>query len=619
MNLKRNVFALMLCSTVAFTFFSCKKEMESEVTPASQEESQVAGRDEVCGAVMFTDAGARERMKEMESRVQERIAEMSSFQNRTEAFLNIPVVFHVVYNTSEQNISDAQLISQVAVLNEDFSATNIDYNTVPAAFQPLRGNAQIRFVMAARDPNGNATNGITRTYTSVTSFGSDGAVCYNSSGGRNAWPSNQYLNIWVCKKSGSAGYSSYPWSGVPATDGIIVGYNYVGRTGTFTNNWNYQKGRTVTHEVGHWLGLIHIWGDASCGDDLVGDTPTQSAASGSCPVFPRMSSCSPNSNGDMFMNYMDYTYDACRTMFSISQVTRMRAYLAGTRASITTSLGGTPPSTGTCNVPGGLVAASITSNSALLSWVSTGAVSYYVRYKPTSSSTWTISSLTGLSLNVASLASSTAYEFQVQSVCTSGSSTYSASTGFTTLAAATCNVPSGLYSSSVTSGSATLNWSSTGAVSYNVRYKPTSSSTWITTTATTPSKAVTGLSASTMYEFQVQSVCLSGSSSYSASTTFMTSAATACNIPSGLNATSITYYGATLTWSSTGAVSYNIRYKATSSSTWSTINSYSLSSSIAGLSANTYYEFQVQSVCSSSSSAFSSSFVFKTTKRNGHS
>jgi hypothetical protein len=615
MNLKIRTLMLMLCGTMALSFFSCKKESQTELMTAN-ESSQNSKTGEKCEAVMFADDAAKRRFEEMESNIQARIAQSGNAAQRA-TVINIPVVFHVVYNLTEQNISDAQFQSQIDVLNEDFSYTNTDRTTAPSYFQGLAGNAQLHFVLAARDPNGNPTNGIIRSYTSVTSFSSDGSVCYASMGGQNAWPSSQYLNIWVCKKSGAAGYSSYPWSGSPATDGIIVGYNYVGRVGTFTNNWNFQKGRTVTHEVGHWLGLIHIWGDAACGDDLVGDTPSQSAASGSCPVYPRMSSCSPNSNGDMFMNYMDYTYDACRVMFSAAQVTRMNAYLDGTRASLQTSLGGTPPSTGVCNVPSGLVAASVTSGSAVLGWVSTGAISYNIRYKPTSSSTWSTSSSAGLSLSIASLAASTIYEFQVQSICSSGSSSYSASTIFTTLASVTCNVPAGLNATSVTSGSVTMNWGSTGALSYNVRYKATSSSTWITTSSATISKAVSGLSSSTTYEFQVQSVCSAGSSGYSASAFFTTAAATACNIPSGLNAASITSNGATFYWTSTGALSYNVRYKATTSSVWTTVATSGTTVNASSLSANTYYEFQVQSVCSTSSSVYSSSLVFKTAKR-GH-
>lgn len=250
--------------------------------------------------------------------------------------VSIPVVFHVVYNTPEQNISDAQILSQIDVLNEDFNSRNLDVINVPSAFQFSVGKGGIRFVMAQFDPSGNPTNGITRTYSPVTSFSSSGNVCFTSLGGHDAWNTAQYLNIWVCNKSGAAGYATYPWSGNPLSDGVIVKYTYVGRVGTFTNNWNYQRGRTITHEVGHWLGLIHIWGDAPCGDDLVADTPTQGAANGSCPTFPHIT-CSNSPNGDMFMNYMDYTYDACRVMFTVGQTERMNYYLSTTRLSLLSS------------------------------------------------------------------------------------------------------------------------------------------------------------------------------------------------------------------------------------------------------------------------------------------
>jgi len=520
MKLKKSALMLVCASALTLSIFSCKKETETQPLPAADESSSVQTEDKSCESVMFPDAAAKSRFDEMERTVQARIAQMSSTAQRP-AIVTIPVVFHVVYNLAEQNISDAQLQSQVDVLNEDFTQTNSDFSTAPSYFQSLAGNAQIHFVLAARDPNGNATNGIVRSFTTVTSFSSDGSVCYASMGGQDAWPASSYLNIWVCKKSGAAGYSSYPWSGSPATDGIIVGYNYVGRTGTFTNNWNFQKGRTVTHEVGHWLGLIHIWGDAACGDDLVGDTPTQSAASGSCPVYPHMSACSPNSNGDMFMNYMDYTYDACRVMFSAAQVARINGYLDGTRSSILTSLGGTPPSTGSCNVPAGLASASVTTSSAVLSWASTGAVSYSVRYKPTSSQTWTTVSSTGLSLTAAS--SSTTYEFQVQSICSSGSSSYSSSATFTTLTLVQpCNVPAALAATSITSGSATLSWGLTGAVSYNVHYRVLNTSVWTTVSTTSGTMPLSGLAANTYYEFQVQGICSSGSSAYSTSATFKT-------------------------------------------------------------------------------------------------
>jgi hypothetical protein len=443
----------------------------------------------------------------------------------------IPVVFHVVYNTSAQNISDAQLQSQIDVLNEDFNAANADISAIPAAFSSLKGNAQIQFVLAKQDPYGNATNGITRTYTSVLSFSGTG-VCYSSSGGHDAWPSSHYLNIWVCNKTGAAGSSSYPWSGSPATDGIIVSCNFVGRTGTFVNNWNYQKGRTITHEAGHWLGLGHIWGDALCGNDLVNDTPTQEQANGGAPVFPHVSACNNGPDGDMFMNYMDYTYDATRVMFSAGQVSRMLSYLNGTRASILSSLGAITPvttttATITCPIPSGSTVSSITYNSAIFGWTSTGAAAYTVRYKAVGSSVWMISSTSSNSFAAIGLSASTSYEFQVSGSCSGILPAFSASKTFTTAAAPLqCNTPGGLGATSITSTGATLSWYSTGVTSYTLRYRLSGSLTWTSLIVYSNSKTISGLSSSKTYEFQVAASCSSTSTSaFSASSWFSTKAA----------------------------------------------------------------------------------------------
>ena len=623
MEIRKVKSMLLYLAIASLTFSSCQKEeellIENGAPPAAQPNQNAD--EEVCGAIVNSDSSALHRMEQTESIVQAYIAAnpgITSGSART--LVTIPVVFHVVYNTAEQNISSAQIQSQVDALNEDFNAANIDLGNVPSAFQSFIGNSGIHFALAARDPNGNAITGITRTFTSTTSFSNDGSVCFTSMGGHNAWPSNQYLNIWICNKSGGAGYSTYPWSGSPTTDGIIVRYNYVGRVGPFINNWNYQKGRTLTHEVGHWLGLIHLWGDAACGNDLVGDTPQQSGANSSCPTFPDMSSCSPNASGDMYMNYMDYTNDNCRTMFSVMQVTRMLGYLNTTRASILTSLGAVAPSSSTsvCNVPGGLSATSISSSSASLSWASTGATSYSIKYKPLASTAWTTASAAATSYSVSGLNASTSYEFQVQSICSSGSSAFSSSATFTTQAPAlVCNVPTGLVASSITATGATLSWASTGALSYNVRYKPSVSSTWITVSSASVFKTISGLAASTAYQFQVQSVCSSGLSAYSSTATFTTSASSTpvCNVPGGLFASSITSNSATLSWTSTGAASYNISYKLYNSQTWITVSSASASTVITGLMSNKTYQFRVQSVCLSGSSAYSAYSTFTTLKK----
>jgi Pregnancy-associated plasma protein-A/Repeat of unknown function (DUF346) len=251
----------------------------------------------------------------------------------------IPVVVHVVWNTPEQNISDAQIASQIDVLNRDFRRTNPDINNTPAPFLPLATDARIEFFLATTGPNGAPTTGIQRRQTTVGAFSANDAVKSNVSG-LDAWPARDYLNIWVCQLSGGLlGYAQFP-GGPAATDGIVVLHSAFGTVGTAAAPFNL--GRTATHEIGHWLNLNHIWGDdgSGCsGTDNVGDTPNQGGANTGTPTFPRVS-CSNGPNGDMFMNYMDYVDDAAMFMFSAGQVARMQACLDVARAEIGVSGGG---------------------------------------------------------------------------------------------------------------------------------------------------------------------------------------------------------------------------------------------------------------------------------------
>src|SRR6185436_3336191 len=220
-----------------------------------------------------------------------------------------------------------------------------------------------------------------------------------------------------------------------STDGVVVLYSSVGGPAAPGTLNPYHLGRTSTHEVGHWLNLRHINGDSNCGSDLVSDTPTQDQLHGGCPNHPyHVNVCSGSSNGEMFMNYMDYTDDPCMNMFTAGQSSRMNSTLAGTRSSLQSSLGCTPPSGG-CNVASGLNATSITSSSATLNWGSVaGATSYNVHYRPTGTTTWTNTTSATNSKAISGLIASTGYEFQVQTVCGTGSSNYSSSANFTTLA-----------------------------------------------------------------------------------------------------------------------------------------------------------------------------------------
>ncbi|MGE5108901.1 MAG: M43 family zinc metalloprotease [Sphingobacteriales bacterium] len=254
----------------------------------------------------------------------------------TTASVIIPVVFHVVYNTAAQNVPDKQIMDQLAVLNKDYSATNSDVTKVPRVFSSTVGDFGIQFCLATVDPNGNATNGIVRTQSSITSFGTNDAVKSSKRGGDEAWPRDKYLNIWVCNLGGNLlGYATFP-GGSAQKDGVVILYSSLPGGSAEP----YDKGRTATHEVGHWLNLRHIWGDRNCGDDYVDDTPTQRTANFGCPAFPHVT-CNNGPNGDMFMNYMDYTDDGCMFMFTKGQGNRSDALFAsgGARVVILSSNG----------------------------------------------------------------------------------------------------------------------------------------------------------------------------------------------------------------------------------------------------------------------------------------
>ena len=231
------------------------------------------------------------RMQQIEQQTQQIITNSSAA--KTAAVVTIPVVFHVVYNTSGQNISDAKCNAQLSQLNLDYARLNSDASNTPSAFQGVSSNTQIQFCLAQRDPNGNATTGIIHKSTTSTSFSSNDYVKHNANGGDDAWDATKYLNIWSCNLGGGLlGYAQFP-GGAASTDGVVCLYSSIGSMLSPGTATPYHLGRTMTHEVGHWLNLRHIWGDASCGNDLVNDTPTQSTSNFGCPTFPH-TTCSKN-------------------------------------------------------------------------------------------------------------------------------------------------------------------------------------------------------------------------------------------------------------------------------------------------------------------------------------
>jgi hypothetical protein len=292
----------------------------------------------------------RRRRREIELETREFIARYAGEGLRT-GVVRIPVVVHVVWNTAAQNVSAAQIQSQIDVLNADFRRTNADAGSVPAAFAGVAADTRIEFALAVRDPNCGATNGITRTNTATTGFtrATRNNVKSAATGGADPWPSDRYLNMWVANfTDGLLGFATFPGASV-ALDGFVVDTEAFGTLGTATAPFNL--GRTATHEIGHWLNLIHIWGDDTtladqCSQsDESADTPNQADETYGNPSGIRIS-CGNGPNGDMYMNYMDYTDDAGMFMFTQDQATRMNATLSVARASILASDGLVPVASG---------------------------------------------------------------------------------------------------------------------------------------------------------------------------------------------------------------------------------------------------------------------------------
>ena len=281
------------------------------------------------------DPNYRSRLAKIEETTQRSIARMSVAKLTA---VTVPVVVHVVYKTAAHNISDAQIKSQIDILNADYSAANADLTKVPAPWKSIVGNARIKFKLAKVDPKGKSTKGIVRVKTTVDAFSQNESVKKKSAGGSDAWNTAKYLNIWVCVLGdGLLGYAQFP-GGPPATDGVVILNTAFGSTGIAASPFNL--GRTATHEVGHFFNLRHIWGDTEdcSGSDLVSDTPRQQLPNYNEPAFPHMS-CNNGPNGDMFVNYMDYVDDKAMFMFTSAQIARMRATLSGARKDLTKNAG----------------------------------------------------------------------------------------------------------------------------------------------------------------------------------------------------------------------------------------------------------------------------------------
>jgi hypothetical protein len=267
-----------------------------------------------------------------------RLSATQQTQNGNRTALVVPIVFHIVL-TNPALVTDAQIQAQLDTLNRDFAGTNGDSVNIPSYFKPLFGKSAIQFCLARQTPTGELTSGIERITTTKTSFlNTDEGVKHASSGGADSWDPSSYYNIWVSVLSnGILGYGTFPGASNENEQGVAFDYRSL-PGGAYAQ---YNGGKTLTHETGHYFNLYHTWGDdsgACTGTDFVDDTPNQANSSSTCISGIKTDNCTTGGNGIMYQNYMDYTFDNCLVMFTAQQVVRMEAALISERPSLLNSI-----------------------------------------------------------------------------------------------------------------------------------------------------------------------------------------------------------------------------------------------------------------------------------------
>lgn len=281
--------------------------------------------EEVRQEALKNNAELRQKFNALEANTEKFANDIKLGKVLADGSVEIPVIVNVLYNTAAENVSDARIAEQIAVLNADYAGTNSDVNKIPAEFVPVgAGDTQVRFRLV---------NTI-RKQTATKSWRTNDAMKQASSGGIDATNPTNYLNIWVVSKMTSQGktilgYATFPESAGLWNDGVVIAAPFFGKTGASSP---FNLGRTATHEVGHYLNLRHIWGDANCGNDQVADTPTQTTANYGKPTYPLYNTCTGVQRSVMFMNYMDYVDDAAMFMFSAGQKARVQSVVASTGA-----------------------------------------------------------------------------------------------------------------------------------------------------------------------------------------------------------------------------------------------------------------------------------------------
>ncbi len=450
----------------------------------------------------------QQEIEEGRKAVMQKMQTNPNFNSRAGDIITIPVHVIIVHPTGESigqgsNLSMSKIESQITVLNEDFRRTNADAVNTPNVFSV--SDAEIEFCLASVGPNGNATNGVTR-YASNQNFDNNESSIKSQTG----WDRDDYLNIWVAPTVGALGYAYLPsTSSLPnaTLDGVVIVTTTFGGPGTGSNA-PYDLGRTTTHEVGHYLGLDHIWGGGCSQDDGISDTPQQQSDNGGCPNHP---SPSCNNGGDMFMNYMDYVNDLCMNAFSAGQNTYMRQILNTSRSSLLTS------ADTKCN----LIITPPTCTDGIQNGNETGvdcggADCPACEAIPTCNDGIQNGNETGIDCGGTDCPAC-----EVASTCDDGiqnGDETGIDCGGTDCPACetepTCSAPGNISVFGANENSATVTWGAVNeAVSYNLQYKSANSIDWTSISTTGTSLTIGNLQSCTQYQVRIQSVCANGGSS----------------------------------------------------------------------------------------------------------
>ncbi len=498
----------------------------------------------------------------------------------------------------------------VAALNKDFQGSNDDIsdwtNTAASSFPNIsNGEACLEFVIAnTNHPSGyGLANG-------------DLAITLNKTSGDEDSNWSGYLNVFVKNAGGSLGYA--PLGGSGNGDGVVISKDHFS-TGASCGNVGpgapFDLGRTLTHEVGHYLLLDHIWGNGCNVDDGISDTPNQNSDYSGCPNIGA-SSCGST---DLHMNYMDYTDDACMYMFTAGQASVTENYVASSLGNITSnaasvisgSSGGGGGGTTPCAMPATTSAQVLSNTSVEITWEgNSSATNYQLRYRVNGTTTWTsVFSPTPTKI-VTGLTAGTTYDYTVRTLCPSGWTGFTAIQAFTTTGSAggggttPCAMPTTTSAQVLSNTSVEINWEgNTSAIQYQLRYRVDGTTTWTSVFSPTPTKIVTGLTAGTTYDYRVRTQCPSGWTGFTTIQEFTTTGSTggggtSCDKPGYSDTEYLTISRTKVTWEAMPqAIRYSIRYRKVGTTTWTTKYNSAAQKTLTNLQSGATYEYKLRTKC----------------------